>query len=287
MSQTPVKTDSVQMSHSAKRMLVDTSPEDVNSTESQKLVGNVQLSELMKMMQLSMEAVMENKLQNVATKSDIAEIKNHIADIDDKFKELKAENDAMRSEIAELKADKEKGQEQILRLVEQSKRKNLFVKGIMMKGSPKRSVEYFFKNTLKLADVKVISARAIYSSRNKINTIVEMQDEEMVRQVLKNTNKLAGTNIIIEKDLSERRQQNKKVLFQLKTEILGIDKTHKVFVRNDSIKIGTKWMSWSRTGELMCGKNKADAELKDLYGDKFSALDLSYNNLLSKINQKN
>ncbi|XP_073824695.1 uncharacterized protein [Musca autumnalis] len=100
-----------------------------------------------------------------------------------------------------------------------------------------------------------------------MGAIAEIQSEVMVSTIFKNAKNLTGTGIKIERDLSDERQQDRKVLMQLKTEILQIDKTHRIFVKGNSIKIGTKWMRFSKSRELMSGKNKADVGLRVLYDD--------------------
>lgn len=254
---------------------------------SKKLVGNIQVSDLMNMMQKSMEGIMDEKLKNLATKSDFEDIKTNVAEIDKKCEDLKNENEILRSEINKLKAERERDNENLRRLVDQSKRKNVIFKGIKKQGSPKNSVENVCINVLKLNDLKIKMARTLYSNNGKIGVVAEMQTEEMVHKIFKNTKNLTGSTIIIERDLSEERQQDRKVLLQIKSAILQTDKTHKIFVRNDSLKIGNKWLHFSKNRELMSGSNKAETVLKELYGNKLADLNIDYMHLLKNVIQKN
>lgn len=291
LKRTPPKTSNAQ---TTKRKHHETSPEDTNSTAVSNPIGNVDVNELMKMMQVSLEAVMQDKLknvevklENVATKSDIEDIKQHITDIDGKFETLKQENVALRDEIAQLREERCKDHQQIKRLVEQGKRKNVIFRGISKKGSPRTSVEHVCNNVMKVNGVQVAAARVLFTKDDKICVVAEMQTEQMATNIFKNLKSLAGSTIKVEKDLSEDRQQDRKVLMQLKFNILAVDKTHKVFVKNDSIKVGTHWMSWNRNKELMCGKERAETVLSNLYGEKINSVSYDYNILLEKLNQKN
>lgn len=286
MSQTPISSKQTLAFQSAKRTLTETSPDEMPGS-SKKLVGNIQVSDLMNMMQKSMEGIMDEKLKNLATKSDFEDIKTNVAEIDKKCEDLKNENEILRSEINKLKAERERDNENLRRLVDQSKRKNVIFKGIKKQGSPKNSVENVCINVLKLNDLKIKMARTLYSNNGKIGVVAEMQTEEMVHKIFKNTKNLTGSTIIIERDLSEERQQDRKVLLQIKSAILQTDKTHKIFVRNDSLKIGNKWLHFSKNRELMSGSNKAETVLKELYGNKLADLNIDYMHLLKNVIQKN
>lgn len=114
-----------------------------------------------------------------------------------------------------------------------------------------------------------------------------MKTEDMANNIFKNLKNLAGSSIKVERDLSEERQIDRKVMMKVKSVILEADKTHKIFVKNDSIKIGVNWMRWNKNRELVCGEKKAEEVLKDMYGEKLNFIDLTYDKLLENINQKN
>ncbi|XP_058983909.1 uncharacterized protein LOC131804762 [Musca domestica] len=179
MSQTPISSKQTLAFQSAKRTLTETSPDEMPGS-SKKLVGNIQVSDLMNMMQKSMEGIMDEKLKNLATKSDFEDIKTNVAEIDKKCEDLKNENEILRSEINKLKAERERDNENLRRLVDQSKRKNVIFKGIKKQGSPKNSVENVCINVLKLNDLKIKMARTLYTNNGKIGVVAEMQTEEMI-----------------------------------------------------------------------------------------------------------
>lgn len=257
------------------------------------LVGNVEVTHLMALMTESMEKIMNEKLKNLATKHDMEEIKQQINEVDgkvdNKFEVLKMENEALKMEIEALKNDRQRDQQQIKILVDQTKRKNVIFRGITMSDTPEESVERVCHDILKISPIKILSTRILFKNQknNKINVVAEMENEYMAEKVFKNLKCLAGTTIKVEKDLSLERQQDRKVMFRLKEEIIAADKAHKVFVKNDSLKVGTHWMYWNNSKELMSGKKKAADVLAELYGDHINNINLNYNQLLEKILPKN
>lgn len=266
----------------AKRRLAETSPESLRTTGNE-LIVTVPVADLRKMM----EDIMEDKLKNVSTKSDIEGIKLQIDDVNSKFEEIQKENEILKEEINQLKIDRQKDHQQIQRILNQGRRKNVIFKGIMNKGSPRKSVEEVCKRVMKLPNVQINSARVLFTNNDKISVIAEMGTDGMAEQIFKNLKLLAGSRIKVERDLTEERQLDRKILMALRSEILEADKTHSVFVKNDSIKIGVHWMKWNKSQELMCGEKKAEDVLTELYGEKVKSLTLSYKSLLEKITQKN
>lgn len=282
MSQNDSKNTPISAGNTIKRKLQETSPIDRN--EQTDLVGNVAVGDLLKMM----EAIMDNKLKNLSTKADIVEVKEQINNIDDNIEALKQENKELRDEIEQMKKERIKDHLQTKRLLDQNKRKNVIFRGLVKQDNPKKTVEHICKDIMKLATVKINMARIIYTDKNnKISVVAELETEEMAISIFKNLETLAGTTIKVEKDLNEERQQDRKVMFQLKSEIISKDKTHKVFVKNDALKIGTKWLTWNPKKQLMCGKQEAEVVLAELYGNGIKSININYNVLLEKINSKN
>lgn len=116
--------------------------------------------------------------------------------------------------------------------------------------------------------------------------IAEFDSEDMVNHILKQSRGLAGTDITLERDLNSVRQENKKALLQLKKDIVAIDKTHPIKVRDDSMKISDKWIKWNKEQQLVCGKEKGTDIFKKFYGNKLDSLNLEYSEILKKISNK-
>ncbi|XP_037928913.1 uncharacterized protein LOC119663374, partial [Teleopsis dalmanni] len=116
-----------------------------------------------------------------------------------------------------------------------------------------------------MTSIKVRDTKVIFEKKNKVSVIAELETSEMAKDVLKNGKKLHGTPIYIEKDLSLTRQENKSALLQLKRDLEANRKTHKIYVKNDSINISGKWMHFDKNKKLKCKDGDAVEQLKQLY----------------------
>lgn len=87
-----------------------------------------------------------------------------------------------------------------------------------------------------------------------MTVIAEMQTEKMVEEVFKHTKNLAGSRISVEQELDRERLIQKKVMVELKRNILAVSQRHRVSVRNDKLKVGDKSFMWSKNRKLMCGQ---------------------------------
>ncbi|XP_037961125.1 uncharacterized protein LOC119690188 [Teleopsis dalmanni] len=206
----------------AKRMLKETSPEQQESMVVKNSVGNMQLSDLMSVL----SNLLDDKLQNVATKKDLEDIKAKMGNINHKVENLAKENSELKKELEKLKREREHEQLEIDRLISQSKRKNVIFKGFEKANSPKKAVEMVCNHILKLPEVKIASARIIYTRNERISVVAEMGAEDMATEVFKSVKNLSGHKITIERDLDKKRLECKKALLQLKADILNVDQTH-------------------------------------------------------------
>jgi len=237
---------------------------------------------------------MSNHLKQVSTKQDVLEIKNelvevkeHLGNVDVQMNSLKEENKALREQLEELKKARETDRIEISRLVEEAKKKNVIFKGLQKSEDLKKSVELLCKETLGVQNIHVRLTRTLFEDNGKLGLLAVMQTEEMAAMVFKNAKKLEGSSISIDRDLTTEKQQHKRVLLQLKKMILDKDKTKKITVRNDTIKIGEHFLFWNRNKELRCGKKCAKDVLRALYGSNIDSICLNYNQLLNIVMQKN
>lgn len=80
----------------------------------------------------------------------------------------------------------------------------------------------------------IISAHTLFE-RNGIQTVVaDFGNESNVLEVLRNTKKLAGTSISVDRDLNPRRQRNKVAMLLIRKEILKEFKKYKIVVRGST-----------------------------------------------------
>lgn len=193
-------------------------------------------------------------------------------------------NYMIKQEIKQLREERENERRTILALEDQIKKNNLIIKGIPSETSATNAAIKVISQNLKVtSEFQIKSSRKIFDRNGNMGVLVELNGETQVQEILKHTKNLAGTNISVEKDLNRERQQNKKVMLQLRREILSHDRSKRVLVRDDKMKVDNKTFHWNWDKELSCGRMNGINELKTIYGNLIDNLDLSFNSLFSKI----
>lgn len=271
--------------HTPKRKLAETSPEDMAN---QGVVGKMDVSVLMEMMQGSMATLLDEKLKKLPTKEDLDEVTTKVESFTTKMDEIVKENQLLKERVRILEENRNKEHDVIVRLEEKMKRKNIIIRGIDTGKSNYEAVDQVIKSKLKIkTSIEFENIRKLYENEGKMSVIVELNSERMVQEIFKHTGNLKDTGISIECDLGSERLKDKKVLLQLKKYILFISKSKAVSVRNDKMKIENNWFKYNKNKELVCGSQKAEDVLKSVYGDVIACLDLNYANIFNKLISKN
>lgn len=255
-----------------KRFLADTSPEVGNErTFGKTKVGDLNVDDLRMIMKESNKEVLE-KLTTLSV-----DVEN-----------IKEENKILKQEVEVLKADKEIDRKRISQLEEQLKSKNLIFKGLNAKTSVSAVVSKICFEKLKLPQTaKIIYTRKLYERDGKMAVLVEMDSAQSVQDALRNAKKLAGTSIYVEKDLNVDKQQDKRVMLQMKKDIVAVSSVHRVAVMSDRIRIKDKWLRWTKDRKLVCGQQDGYDILKELYKNHVDQININYNTLLEKSISKN
>ncbi|KAL7725537.1 hypothetical protein ACLKA6_013892 [Drosophila palustris] len=173
-------------------------------------------------------------LQNVATKTDIEELKEQLGGVSEKIEALQAENQELKTEIEKLKSDRNTDRKELNRLIELSRSKNIIVKGLRKNEATKEGVKQLLRDKLEIAKAEVCSTRILYERQNNVGVIAELESATMVSECLRNGRKLAGSKIFVEKDLSIEKQEHKIVLLQLKRHLATIDTSLRVLHKEGS-----------------------------------------------------
>lgn len=263
---------------SAKRRLEELSPNKNDGSP----VGSMAVTDLMKLM----STLMDEKLTNM--KQDVEEIKNNVSGLSLKLDEVKSENQLLKNEITQLREEREKDHQQIVYLQEHIKRNNLIFKGIDTKSTLEDSVRDCCKNNLKISEeIVLLSTRKLYEKNGKVGVVAEFSSGEAVKDIFKNTKNLAGSKIIVERDLTTEKQQDKRVMLELKKRIKEVSSKHKIMVRNEKIKISDKWLMWNKNKILISGNQNGNVVLENLYGQAINSVNFNYHEILTKLNSKN
>lgn len=253
-------------------------------TVENEIVGKMAVRDLIGLINQSLD----EKLKALPSKDDIQQISNKVEDVSEKIDVLSAENQILQDKIKALEEDKEKTERRMLLLEDAVKKKSIIIKGLKSQKSLYKAVDNLFKNKLKISSrVEIESIKKLYDGDEKMAVVVEVGSERMVSEVFKHTKNLAGSNIFIENDLNSKRQQTKKVMLQLKKEILAVSKSKRILIRSDKMRVGEKWFYFNKENVLVCNNESGEDTLKEFYGDSSSQIDILYDSLLSKINSKN
>lgn len=167
-------------------------------------------------------------------------------------------------------------------------KKKIIIRGLESQKSIYDAVRKFFKNELKIGkSVEIEQARKMFENQNKMTVMVELRSISMVAEVFKHTKNLAGKSIYVERELGADRRQNKSIMLELKRDILKMDKTKRVTVKDDLIIVDGKRLFWSKEKKLMCDEKLGEEVLKQIYGEKIISITLDYNKIFNKLNSKN
>lgn len=128
-------------------------------------------------------------------------------------------------------------------------------------------------------EIRLLSTRKLYEMHGKIGVVAEFTSGDEVKAIFKNTKNLAGSKIIVERDLTTEKQQDKRVMLQLKKCIMEVS--------NEKMKIGAKWFLRNRNKNLVCGNQDVNFVLENLYGSGIKSVNLNYNDILSNLFPKN
>lgn len=220
------------------------------------------------------------------TKTLLSEVSVEVQRLTNIVSELKSENAELRNEIKVIREVTNSKAKEMTRLEDQIKRRNVIIKGLPSSNAPNEAVKNLCTSTLNIDPnaVRIKSVRKIFDRNSKMGVIAELDSEEEVYQILRNTNKLTGSQISIEKDLNNVKQEQKKVMLQLKKEITQADRSHRLTVRDERLRIGDNWFYWNQNQELACGRGEGVAQMEQIYGKRFDHVDFNYRSLLSKVN---
>lgn len=266
----------------AKRKLMETSPENP------VIVGNMPTMELMKMMQDSMSKLLDEKLENLPTKSDITDLKNNIEGVKDDIKRLKIENEELKAEVQKLREDKEEDKKRLQKLEDQLGRNKLIVRGLPYQKSLHGAVKKLFNGNLKMSiEPEIDFIKKVQETNEKMTVLVEFKSTKTVADVLRNTKMLAGTSIFIERDLSGVRLQRKKIMLLLKKELQKHNGEKRIGVRGEQLVLDGRSFYWNNKNELMSGQNNGMKILQSIIGNSIENIDLSYEHFVEILSSKN
>lgn len=241
-------------------------------------VGKITTIDLMTMIQNSMSTLLDEKLNKLPSKDEVKVEMNRLTE----------ENKNLQEDIKKLRDDRERDQRRIRHLEEDVGKKKLVFRGMKSQKSPYEAVQYVLSEVLKInTSPEIESSRKIFERDGKMAVLVEFKSMSTVFEILKLTKNLIGSTIYVERDLGIERRQTKKMMLLLKKDILSINKTKKVGVRDDKLIVDGKRFYWNNKQILMCGQKTGADALNDIYGEAAMNICLDYEQIFAKLESKN
>lgn len=239
-----------------------TPPKASNSKVNINPVGNMAISELDKMLQNSLGNLLDIKLKDVATKSDIEGISAEISILKQSNAELKTQLNKMESRCVLL-------EKQVELLEKKSNEKNVVVH--LHPTNSQNAVEKAKEICLDLLQTnnsdKITTAKQI--GRSATNVIVEMANREDVFRILRAKNKLQNTGTTIHKDYPAAARERRKRLNNLRRNITSNNRGIKCQIKGETLLIDENKFFFDKSGKIISDAEDGLFTLKQLVGDTF------------------
>lgn len=142
-------------SNTPKRKYTEVSPEKMSAEGQVGLPGNLGLTDIVEIINRSIRSILDEKLVNLSTKDDIDGVKKTMEDCCSQIGQLKMENESLKEEVKILKSERKKDHQDLMRLVEKSKRKNVVFRGISKEGNLKENIKKICSDTMNIVNIEV------------------------------------------------------------------------------------------------------------------------------------
>lgn len=269
-----------------KRNRSESSPEDLGTPKKQQIdwkaattrkammgeQGDVLLQ--MRKMFEDFERKIDGKLSLLASKQDLQQYREEIS-------EVKQQNKDLKKIIHRLEKNREKDKQQLDRLDSALRSKNLIIKGIKDVANTNDGVRKLLADILQV-NVEPERTWKMYQSGGKATVRVEFKSDQDVQEVLRNTKKLKGTKIGVDRDLSEtariKRSELLKVrkLIMAKTAGIKPENRKRIVVTGDKLKIDNAVFRMEG-GVLSCDAEDGLDKLSEIFNLDFTDLYVEIN----------
>lgn len=170
---------------------------------------------------------LDQRFLDMATKSDITSLQTKL---DDQI----IENNLLREKMLKYECRLENYDKR-------NRNKNLIFSNVSIRQNAINSLYHVISENLKINSGDILLKDAFILKRygeNKATILAEFGEKRMIGIVFQHIKNLAGSKIAVERDLSEGEQESKRTLVQLKKKLLEIRNDIKIFVSQNTIKIG-------------------------------------------------
>lgn len=256
-------------SNPKRTMLPNTSSsEDRDSNQTQE-DAPLTINAFRQILKLELNASLDDKLAKLATKTDI---------------------DAVQHDVNHLQNRLQNHEHRLHQMEWKQRSKNIIFKYIPQKRNYKAYITSLLHNIMGLPNIyprSIFSLKTLMDKKQAI-LLVEFMDNDEVREIFSKVNTLKGTNIILERDLSDEERQRKGVLLNIRKEILKRAKENnvsiKIVVSENRIKFGDDIFIHNKSNnefQMAVGENGVD--LREYLIDKFNLLvDINYSIIVNQ-----
>lgn len=228
------------------------------------------------------------KMMDEMTKDLKSYMEDNLNKLKSELSDYRAENNKLQQEIDDLKNERQRDRRLMLQLEDKLKQKNIILRGLNLEADTTAAIQKVLTNNFKITDhIKINSSRKLFDRNGRMAVIAEVENGAQIVEIFKHAKNLAGSSISVERDLNTDRQQQKKVMLALKRNILTLNQTHKISVREDRLRIADKWFTWNWRKQLVCGSMNGVDAIKGLYGSNLNGISFDFNSILSNLNLKN
>lgn len=220
----------------------------INSIMQDRESGNMQVVDV-KTLERSLATLLDERMKNLATKSDLVEVKT-------KMDSLERSNVFLQSKLQQVENRCQVLERQIDFLEKKSNEKNL-VLHIPTQDDDQHVIEKTKSVCLDLLQEnnpsKIVKTKVIRSRNKRVaNVIVEMQHSEDVSRILRSAIKLRDTGISIHRDYTRAARDKRRRILQIKTNIQTYNKNMKVTIRGQTLICENKSFYLDHNNMLKC-----------------------------------
>lgn len=216
-------------------------------------------------LETNIEAKINKKMENLATKSDLQQYA-------DEVKLLRDSNEIVKATLEDIKKEKVQLHKHIELMDRQIRSKNIIVKGTVDGNNTLQSIQNLLLQTMKINDeIEIDETKVIkkYEDGTSI-VLVKFVREQSIRKVFSNIKQLAGTKWRIERDYTNatREQMNKLLVARKHIKSLlvdGNDKKIGIIVIGNRMTIRGSSFYFNNEGKLWCENKPAYVKLNSIF----------------------
>lgn len=234
-----------------------------------------------------LKGIIRDICSNVTTVA-VEKLGENLKSLLDEIKELREDNGKLRMELNQIKQEQQHDRQELSKVQDQIKKNNVIIKGVPSSNSLPEAFSKVCVDNLKMTEAPLPrTVKKIFDRNGSMGMVVELDSEGSVYSILNHARNLTGTRISVDRDISTARQEDKRVMLQLKKDIWAVDKSQRIQVRDDRIRIGDKLLQWNLNKELTSNNQNGAEVLKGIYGESIQTVSLDYYSIRNKLNVRN